>query len=135
YLLQPFGPLAGSQRHGILDEVASRVAIAGAAASFAAKEWAPNLSEKVGSDVRNIKSSQLAEAIEAGDQTVEELVRSRAHSVGIVLSNLVYFFNPEIMVGGGGITEAMPKLIREEVSAETKAPPPEEAKKSLRVGT
>src|SRR5262249_45501811 len=37
YLLHAFGPLAGSERHGILDDFASRLAIAGTAATFAAK--------------------------------------------------------------------------------------------------
>jgi glucokinase len=135
YLLQPFGPLAGSDRHGVLDEVASRVAIASAAAGFAVKEWAPNLSEKAGTDVRNIKSSDLAKAIDAGDKAVEELVRSRAHIVGIVLSNLVDFFNPEIVVLGGGLTESMPKLIREEVEAGIRAHASKDAQTGLRVVT
>jgi glucokinase len=135
YMLQPFGPLAGSERHGVLDEVASRVAIAGAAASFAVKNWAPNLLDAAGTDVRNIKSSDLAAAIEAGDKSVEELVRSRAQMVGIVLSNIVDFFNPEMVVLGGGLTDAMPKLIRQEVSAGIAAHSTAEARQGLRVVT
>src|SRR5690242_9773301 len=37
YLLSPVGPLAGSDRHGTLDDIASRTAIAGEAATLAAK--------------------------------------------------------------------------------------------------
>src|SRR5207248_8764414 len=68
YLLQPYGPLAGSERHGILDDVASRISIAGAAATFAAKHWAPHLLKDAGTDVRHIKSSALAAAIRDGDK-------------------------------------------------------------------
>ena len=135
YLLQPFGPLAGSERHGVLDEVASRVAIAGAAASFAAKDWAPHLLKNAGTDVQKIKSSDLAEAIEAGDKSVEELVRSRAQIIGIVMSNLVDFFNPEMVVLGGGLTDSMPKLIREEVAAGIAAHSTTEAQAGLRIVT
>jgi glucokinase len=135
YMLQPFGPLAGSERHGVLDEVASRVAIAGAAASLALKNWAPNLLKNAGTDVRRIKSSDLAGAIRAGDKAIEELVRSRAHIVGIVLSNLVDFFNPEMVVLGGGLTDAMPKMIRDEVAAGIKAHSTAEARKGLQVVT
>jgi len=135
YLLQPYGPLAGSERHGILDEVASRAAIAGAAASFALKRWAPHLLREAGTDVGKIKSSDLANAIRAGDKSIEELVRSRAQIVGIVLSNLVDFFNPEAVVLGGGLTDAMPKLIREEVTAGIKVHSTPESRKGLRVVT
>ena len=133
YLLQPYGAPARSERHGILDEVASRVAIAGSAASFAAKEWAPHLLKRAGTDIRKIKSSDLAASIQAGDKAVEELVRSRARIVGIVLSNLVDFFNPEIVVLGGGLTDAMPKLIRDEVAAGIIDHSTSEARRGLRI--
>ena len=42
-------------------------------------------------------------------------MRSRARIVGIALSNMVDFLNPEMIVLGGGMTDAMPDLIREEV--------------------
>ncbi|HLH29953.1 MAG TPA: ROK family protein [Terriglobia bacterium] len=133
YMLQPFGPLAGSERHGVLDEVASRSAIAGAAASLAVKGWAPHLLRDAGTDVQKIKSSHLAAAIDAGDKAVEELVRSRARIVGIVLSNLVDFFNPEMVVLGGGLTEAMPKIIRDEVAAGIKEHTTTQSRRGLRV--
>ena len=115
YLLHAIGPLAGSDREGVLDDIASRTAIAGDAATLAAKRAAPALHKMVGSDVRQIKSSDLAKAIQRGDRAVERLVRSRARVVGIALSNLVDFINPEVVVLGGGLVEAMPKLVRNEV--------------------
>jgi glucokinase len=115
YLLHAIGPLAGSDREGVLDDIASRTAIAGDAATLAAKRSAPALHKMVGSDVRQIKSSDLAKAIRKGDRAVERLVRSRARVVGIALSNLVDFINPEVIVLGGGLVEALPKLVRNEV--------------------
>jgi glucokinase len=117
YLVQPFGPLAGSERHGVLDDVASRIAIAGEAAVLAAKQWAPHLLKAVGTDVLQIKSQALAKAIKEGDKSIEELVRSRAQIVGIVLSNLVDFLNPEMVLIGGGLTDALPELVRSEIEA------------------
>jgi len=117
YLLDPLGPLAGSDRHGVLDDVAGRTAIAGAAASLAAKQSAPHLLEIAGTDVSRIRSGELAAAIVKGDKGIEDLVRSRARIVGIALSNLVDFLNPEMIVLGGGLTDAMPELVREEVEA------------------
>jgi glucokinase len=133
YLVQPFGPLAGSARQGVLDDIASRTAIAGQAATLAAKQWAPNLLAAVGTDVQKIKSTALAAAIKAGDDTIEELVRSRAQIVGIVLSNLVDFLNPELIVLGGGLTDAMPELIRDSVDAGIQGHATENARKAVKV--
>src|SRR5215470_3744279 len=135
YLLHAFGPLAGSERHGILDDFVSRIAIAGAAATFAAKSWAPYLLKTVGTDVRKIKSSSFAEAIRAGDKTIEELVRSRVRIVGIVLSNMVDFLSPQMIVLGGGLTDAMPRIVRHEVRAGIRAHGSQPALRHVKVVT
>jgi glucokinase len=135
YLLHAFGPLAGSERHGILDDFASRISIAGTAATFAAKNWAPNLRRLAGTDVKDIKSSAFAKAIRAGDRNIEELVRSRVHIVGIVLSNMVDFLSPELILLGGGLTDAMPQLVRQEVRRGIEAHSTASALKGLKVVT
>ena len=135
YLLHAFGPLAGSERHGVLDDVASRLAIAGTAATFAAKNWAPQLKKSIGTDIKRIKSSAFAKAIRAGDKVIEELVRSRVHIVGIVLSNIVDFFSPQMIVLGGGLTDALPKIVRHEVRAGIHAHSTHSARRGLRIVT
>ena len=121
YLLQPLGPLAGSERHGMLDEVASRTAIAAEAAALALKHSAPYLRSVAGTDVQKIGSGLLAEAIKNGDSEIEKLVRSRSHLLGIALSNLIDFLNPEMLVLGGGFTDAMSDIVRDEVEAGIRA--------------
>ena len=135
YMLQPMGPLTGSDRQGMLDDMASRIAISGEAATLAAKEWAPYLLKNVGTAVREIKATALARAIRAGDKAIEELVRSRAQIVGIVLSNLVDFFNPQLVVLGGGLTEALPAIIRSEVATGIKTHTTGNAADGVRVVT
>ncbi len=115
YLLQPLAPLSGSEQQGTLDDIASRTAISGEAATLALKYKAPHLLKIAGTDVKNIRGASLAEAIQEGDDQVEELVRSRCHVLGIVLSNVVDFLNPDMVVLGGGLTEAIPNIIRKEV--------------------
>jgi glucokinase len=133
YLLQPFGPLSGSDRHGVLDDVASRPAIAGEAAALALKHAAPQLEKIAGTDVSKMRSGVLAEAIAKGDKEIESLVRSRSQMLGIVLSNMVDFLNPEMVVLGGGFTDAMPELVREEVEAGIRAHSTKEAAHGLKV--
>ena len=135
YLLNAFGPLAGSERDGVLDDVASRLGMAGTAATLAAKQWAPHLRKSIGTDVKQIKSSAFAKAIGAGDKVIEELVRSRFRIVGIVLSNIVDFFSPEMIVLGGGLTDALPKIARDEVRAGIEAHSTRAAVKGLKVVT
>ena len=111
YVLQA----VGSDRHEVLDNVASRTAIAAEAAALAAKQQAPHLLKETGTDVRDIKGHDLAEAVEKGDKALESLVRSRARMAGMAISNLVDFLNPDMVVLGGGLVEAMPKVMLEEV--------------------
>jgi glucokinase len=108
-------------RKEVLDNVASRTAIAGDAAVLAARERAPKLKKAAGTDVTDIRSGDLADAIRAGDKSVEKLVRSRASVIGTALSNLVDFINPDMVVLGGGLVEAMPALLRGEIEKAVKA--------------
>lgn len=115
FLVSPLGRLTGSERKGMLDDVISRFAVAGEAASIAARHEAPALYALAGSDVNKILSGTLAESISKGDKKIEEMLRSRVRMAGISLSNLVDFLSPELVVLGGGMVEAMPKLYLEEI--------------------
>ena len=120
-------------RKEVLDSVASRTAIAGDAAALAAKHGAPALEKLAGTDVSCIKASVLAESIRLGDKSVEKLVRSRASVVGTALSNFVDLINPDMVVLGGGLVEAMPQLMRSEVKRAIEAHAAPKAVKALKV--
>jgi len=126
-------PPAEDARREVLDMVASRPAIAGGAAALASKRWAPNLREMAGTDVTDIKSNDLAESIRRGDKAVERLVRSRIAVVGAAISNFVDFINPDMVVLGGGLVEAMPALIRREVRKAIEGHATPKAAKAARV--
>ena len=115
YLLHSVDVSSDSPRKEVLDNVASRTAIAGQAAALVAKHRAPILEKRSGTDVKDIKSSDLAESIRRGDKAIETLVRSRANVIGAALSNLVDFLNPDMIVLGGGLPAAMPVLLRSEI--------------------
>jgi glucokinase len=121
YVLHAVDAARDSPRKEVLDNVASRAAIAGDAAVLAAKERAPKLKKAAGTDVNDIKSGDIADSIRKGDKSIEKLVRSRVAVVGTALSNLVDFINPDMVVLGGGLVEAMPDLIRREVDKAVKA--------------
>ncbi|MFO0919754.1 MAG: ROK family protein, partial [Planctomycetaceae bacterium] len=74
----PDGKLCGCGRRGCLETVASRLAISSQIAEAAYRGQAPNLLRVAGTDLANIRSGALAEAIMAGDTVVEEIVRAGA---------------------------------------------------------
>ena len=121
YVLHAVDVAPDAPRKEVLDNVASRTAIAGDAAALAAKDHAPKLKKAAGTDVSEIKSGDIAEAIRKGDDIIEKLVRSRAAVVGTAVSNLVDFLNPDMVVLGGGLVEAMPELMQKEISKAVKA--------------
>jgi glucokinase len=120
-------------RKEVLDNVASRSAIAGDAAVLAARQRAPRLRKMAGTDVKDIKSGDIADAIRLGDKAIEKLVRSRAAVLGAALSNFVDFLNPELVVLGGGLVVAMPQLIRREVGKSIAAHATQKASRSVKV--
>lgn len=115
YLLHSVDISQEAPRKEVLDSVASRTAIAGQAAALAAKRHAPQLLKMVGTDVTDIKSGDIAEAIRRGDKAIERLVRSRARVVGTAISNMVDFLNPDMVVLGGGLVEALPTMLKREI--------------------
>jgi glucokinase len=116
-LAQPVGGREAALSHGIVDRIASKAAIAGEALVMATKEWAPYLHKKVGTDLSKIGWSTLKRAIKFGDTRIEEMLRARMRVVGLALSSVVNFLNPQLVVLGGGLMDEMPKLVLSEVEA------------------
>jgi len=109
--VSPTGPICGCGKRGCLEAMASRLSIASEAAALAARQQAPALFRKAGTDVKDIRSGTLAKAIRSGDKVLEQLVRQKAQLIGSVLGNLVNVLNPEMAVLGGGLAEAMARYL------------------------
>jgi glucokinase len=133
YQLHSADMAATGSHKDVLDNAASRTAIAGDAAALAAKHRAPALRRNAGTDVDDIKAGDIARAIREGDKAVGRLVRSRANLVGAALSTIVDFLNPDLVVLGGGLVEAMPDLIRREVRRSIDAHAAPKAAKAVKV--
>ena len=116
-----YGPLCGCGKRGCLEALTSRLAIAGEAAKAAVRGEAPALLAAVGTDITKIRSGALASAIRAGDAAIEAIVRDAAQWLGRGVATAVNVLAPDVIVLGGGLVEAMPKLYREEVTAAARA--------------
>ncbi len=114
--VMPDGPVCGCGRQGCLETVASRLAIASAAAQAAYRGQAPTLLKLAGTDISNMRSGVLAAAVEAGDEVVERIIRDAAAHIGTAVAGVVNLMAPDAVVLGGGLVEAMSGLFIEEVT-------------------
>lgn len=96
---------------GTLEAVASRLSIAAGAAQAAYRGQAPWLMDKAGADLSKIRSGTLRDSVEHGDEAVKELVVQAAKFIGLGIVTMVHLLSPDIVVIGGGLAEAFPKLL------------------------
>jgi glucokinase len=108
--INPDGLPCGCGRWGCLETEASRLAISAQAAMAAFRGEAPHLLAAAGTDLSEIRSGMLAEAIKAGDKIIERIVDRAARKIGRAVGDLVNLLLPEVIVLGGGLVEAMPEI-------------------------
>jgi glucokinase len=106
----PGGELCGCGRHGCLETEASRLAISAQVAMAAYRGDAKHIIASSGTDLSEIRSSTLADAIQAGDAAVETIIRRACGFIGVAVANTVAMLAPDVVVLGGGLVEAMPEL-------------------------
>jgi glucokinase len=101
---------SGVALSGTLESEASRLTIAAEAAKAAFRGEAPRLMKEVGTDLADIRSGALADAIAGGDDVIRRLVEEAAAAIGIAVVNVVHMLAPDKIVLGGGLIEAMEDL-------------------------
>jgi glucokinase len=72
------------------------------------KEWK-------GVDLEKVKSSQLAEFYQKDDPIAVQLVDDAARTVGAAIGSVINLLSPEVVVIGGGVTEALKETFTERV--------------------
>lgn len=111
------GPKCGCGNRGCLEALASRTAIFRKIQSAVKDGQKTLLTEMLGPDLADMRSGDLRKAIRKGDKFVEKVVEEAAEYAGIGVANLINILNPEIVVVGGGVIEAlenefMPTLLK-----------------------
>jgi glucokinase len=54
-----------------------------------------------------LRSGDLRKAIKKGDKLVETVIEEAAEYTGIAVANLINIFNPQVVVLGGGVIDAL----------------------------
>lgn len=111
----PNGAYCGCGRKGCLETVASRLSMSAEIAKAAYRGQAPYLMRVAGTDLANIRSGILAESIQNGDTIVEKIIKDGAHHLGVAIAGAVNLLLPDVIVLGGGLVEALPKLFLDQV--------------------
>lgn len=101
------GPLDGLGNEGSLESVASRLAIAGAAAQAAYRGQAPYLLKETGTDIADIRSGALSGSVNNGDKMVEQIVHNACIHLANSVVTVVHMLAPDVIIFGGGLIEAM----------------------------
>ena len=111
------GPKCGCGNRGCFEALASRTAIFREIQAAVKDGQETLLTDMLGKDLSDMRSGDLRKAIRRGDKLATKVVEAAAEFAGIGVANLINVLNPEIVVIGGGVIEAlademMPTLIK-----------------------
>ncbi len=101
------GPKCGCGNKGCFEALASRTAIFQRIKSAVKDGQKTLLTEMLGDDLQDLRSGDLRKAIRRGDKFVDKVVEEAAEYTGIAVGNLMNIFNPDMVVLGGGVIEAL----------------------------
>jgi len=116
-IMDPDGPQCGCGVHGHLEAFASRLAIEREIRIAHASGVPTNIFDGLADPSARMRSKKIAEAFRSKDKAVTEAVKKSALYVGYAVANLLNILNPQIVVIGGGVVEAIGepyvKIVRE----------------------
>jgi glucokinase len=112
------GPVCGCGNRGCLESVASRTAIERdirLGLKTGRESMVPELLKQSGRE--RITSGILAQAYEARDPLVYEVITRAQHYLGIFIGSTINYIDPDMIVVGGGVAEALGEAYVEPVRA------------------
>ena len=101
------GPMCGCGNQGCFEAFASRTALFNRIRAAVKAGEKTVLTDLFGPELSDLRSRGLRKAIRRNDKLVESLVKEAATYAGIAVGNLINILNPEVVVLGGGIIEAL----------------------------
>ncbi len=101
------GPKCACGNRGCFEAMASRSALFRCVEAAVKDGKETLLTEMLGKDLKDMRSGHLRKAINRGDKLVAKIVEDAAEHTGVAVANLSNVFNPEVVVLGGGVIEAL----------------------------
>jgi glucokinase len=106
-VLQVGGPKCSCGNNGCFEALASRSAIFRQIQTAVKAGEKTALTDIVGEDLTEMRSGDLRKALKRGDRLVGRIVEEAAEYTGIAVANLINIINPEVIVLGGGVIDAL----------------------------
>lgn len=108
-VLEVGGPKCGCGNRGCFEALASRTAIFRRLSDEIREGAKSYLTELLGpgEQIVDLKSGDLRKALRKGDKLVEKVIEDAAEYTGIAVANLINILNPEVIVLGGGVMDAL----------------------------
>ncbi|MDE0554413.1 MAG: ROK family glucokinase [Candidatus Poribacteria bacterium] len=115
------GPRCGCGRRGCLEAIASRTAMTKQFQKAILKKGKKSVISKLtGGDLRAIRSGVLAKAVRLNDKLTLKIFKKVTKYLGIGIGSIVNFLNPEMIVLGGGVVEALDDTFLDDIRAAAK---------------
>ncbi len=116
--VNPDGPKCGCGNHGCVEAYASGTGMVNRMTSLLKETEKPSKLREVSNElksvdyVNNLTSKHIIEAAQEGDELAKTIVADASYYLGIAIGNLVNMFNPEMVVFGGGVSQAGDALLK-----------------------
>ena len=104
------GPKCNCGNRGCLEALASGTAISRRAVERLRAGAASRLLELAGGDLERVTAELVVEAARQGDPVAGEVMQKAGYALGVGLANLMHLYDPQVIVLGGGVTNAGPLL-------------------------
>jgi glucokinase-like ROK family protein len=105
------GPICRCGNIGCLEILAAGPAIAAQAAAAAQDGSSAILAKKLKASAGALRAEDVGAAAREGDRKAIEIIQSSGHLIGDVLAGLVNFFNPSLILVGGGVSNIGNQLL------------------------
>lgn len=106
-VLEISGPKCACGNNGCFEALASRTALFRKIQTAVKDGQKTLLTDMLGPDLEDLRSGDLRKAIRRGDKLVDQIVEEAAEYTGIAVANIINLLNPEVVVLGGGVIEAL----------------------------
>ncbi|MCL0057106.1 ROK family protein [Dehalococcoidia bacterium] len=105
-VVDPDGPVCNCGGRGHLEAVASGTAIARMAVESISQGHSSAISRLVGGHLSMVTAETVVEAAGQGDVTAQAVMQKAGTSLGIAVVSLIHIFDPEVVIIGGGVSNA-----------------------------
>lgn len=107
-IVQEGGPKCGCGNRGCLEALASRTAMTKFLRNAIIKKGKKSVISKLtNGDLQQIRSGTLAKALRRKDKLTQKVFKRTTKYLGAGIGSIVNFLNPEMIVLGGGVVEAL----------------------------